>query len=84
MYLDGNRFVIMIGALFSIPVSKLLMDAMFPSFVANVACPIHLEFKWYYYVLLFAAIMGCYSLISLVLTRKLNRFSPAQVLKNRE
>ncbi|MBQ8116450.1 MAG: ABC transporter permease [Lachnospiraceae bacterium] len=84
MYLDGNRFVIMVGALFSIPVSKLLMDAMFPSFVANVACPIHLEFKWYYYVLLFVAIMGCYSLISLVLTRKLNRFSPAQVLKNRE
>ncbi len=84
LYLDGNRIVVMIGALVSIPIAKAIMDALFPSFVGNVACPVHLEFKWYYYLTIFAAIMLCYTIINILLTRKLNKVSPAEVLKNRE
>ena len=84
LYLDGNRTVVIIGALISIPVAKKLMDAIFPVFVPNVACTVHLEFKWYYYVILFAGILLCYSLISMILTGKLNKITPAEVLKNRE
>ncbi len=84
LYLDGNRAVIMLGALVSIPVAKLVTDKMFPMFVSNVACGLPLEFKWYYYPVIWLAIIAFYSLMSLLLTGKLNRMTPAEVLKNRE
>ncbi|MCR5501924.1 MAG: ABC transporter permease [Lachnospiraceae bacterium] len=84
LYLDGNRTVIMTGALIGIPLAKLITDRMFPMFVANVACGIPLVFRWYYYPAIFLAITVVYSIVSLLLTGKLNRMTPAQVLKNRE
>ena len=84
LYLDGNRGVIMLGALMSIPVAKMITDKMFPMFVSNVACGLPLAFKWYYYPLIWLAIMVFYSFVSLLLTGKLNRLTPAEVLKNRE
>ena len=84
LYLDGNRTVVIVGALISIPIAKKLMDTIFPIFVANVCCTVHLEYRWYHYVILFAGIILCYSLISMILTRKLDKITPAEVLKNRE
>ncbi len=84
LYLDGNRIVVMLGALVSIPLAKLITDRMFPIFVANVACGLPLEFKWYYYPIIWLAILAFYSLVSLLLTGRLNRMTPAEVLKNRE
>ena len=84
LYLDGNRTVVIVGALISIPIAKKLMDTIFPIFVANVCCTMHLEYRWYHYAILFAGIILCYSLISMILTRKLDKITPAEVLKNRE
>ncbi len=84
LYLDGNRIVIMLGALVSISVAKMITDRMFPMFVSNVACGLPLEFRWYYYPVIWLAIIAFYSLVSLLLTGKLNRMTPAEVLKNRE
>ncbi|MCR4650941.1 MAG: ABC transporter permease [Lachnospiraceae bacterium] len=84
LYLDGNRIVVIVGALISIPVAKNLIDAVFPMFIANVACSMHLEYRWYHYVMLFAGILLSHTLISLSLTGKLGKISPAEVLKNRE
>ncbi|MCR5273379.1 MAG: FtsX-like permease family protein [Lachnospiraceae bacterium] len=84
LYLDGNMLVIALGALVCIPLSKIFMDAIFPMFIPNVACCIHLEFEPIYYVLIFAAILVMYKFICLAITGKLNRITPAEILKNRE
>ncbi len=84
LYLDGNRLVIMLGAVISIPIAKVVIDRLFPIFIANVGCCMHLEFKWYHYAILYMGIMICYTVISMLLTTKLNKYTPAQVLKNRE
>jgi putative ABC transport system permease protein len=84
LYLNGNRLIVIIGALIGIPVSKICMDAIFPNFVSNVACPVPLKFEWYYYLIIFAAVMVCYEIINIFLTGKLNKIIPAEVLKNRE
>ena len=84
LYLDGNRIVIMVGALISIPVAKKLIDILFPSFIANVACSMHLEFKWYFYLIIFGTIMLLYEIINLSLMRKINKISENEILKNRE
>ena len=84
LYLDGNKTVIAIGALAAIPLAKIITDRMFPVFVANVACGLPLKFEWYYYLIIYAAIIIFYNMVSLLLTGKLSRMTPAEVLKNRE
>ena len=64
--------------------SKLVMDRIYPSFIPNVACGINLNFAWYLYPALFIAVMLIYLLTSTLLVRKLNKITPAEVLKNRE
>ena len=84
LYLDGNRIAVMLGALVSIPLAKIITDKLFPVFVSNVSCGLYLDFEWYYYLIIYIAILAIYSLVSLLLTGKLNRLTPAEVLKNRE
>ena len=84
LYLDGNRLMILFAAVIAVPASKWFMDTIFPSFIGNVACAIHLEFPWYLYVLIFAGILATYEAINLFMMAKLNRVNPSEVLKNRE
>ncbi|MBO7532188.1 MAG: ABC transporter permease, partial [Lachnospiraceae bacterium] len=84
LYLDGNRIAVMLGALVSIPLAKIITDKLFPVFVSNVSCGLYLDFEWYYYLIIYIAILAIYSLVSLLLTGKLSRLTPAEVLKNRE
>ena len=84
LYLDGNAITIAISAMICLPLSKLVMDRIFPAFVPNIACGINLNFEWYFYPVLFIAVMLIYLLTSTLLVRKLNRITPAEVLKNRE
>lgn len=46
LYLDGNFYMIAVGALISVPLSKKLMDAMYPVMVSNIACGMNLSFTW--------------------------------------
>ena len=62
LYLDGNRLMILFAAVIAVPASKWFMDTIFPSFIGNVACAIHLEFPWYLYVLIFAGILAFFVL----------------------
>lgn len=84
LYLDGNAITIAISAVVCLPLSKLVINTIFPAFVANIACGINLEFGWYFYPALFIAVMLVYLLTNTLLVRKLNRITPAEVLKNRE
>lgn len=84
LYLDGNRMVIIVGALISVPIAKAIIDKLFPLFVANAACALHMEFSLLHYAMIFVGILLSYEVINLLLMRKLNRVSQAEVLKNRE
>lgn len=84
LYLSGITVVAAVGAALCIPLSKAAADAMYPWAVANVACGMNLRFRWYYYPMIFAGVMLIYFISSALLTRKINRITPAEVLKNRE
>ncbi len=84
LYLNGNTLIVAIGAVVGIPLAKLIMDKMYPSFIANVSCGMNLTFPWYYYALIFAGIMAVYFVVNSMLVFKLKKISPAEVLKNRE
>jgi len=84
LYLNGNLMIVSVGAVLCIPLAKLIMDRIYPSFVANVACSMKLDFPPYLYVIVYAAVLTVYFISSGLLTRKLGRITPAEVLKNRE
>ena len=84
LFLDGNTILIALGTAAAIPLSKLLMDAMYPLLVSNVACAINLHFEPWIYALLFAGTMLVYGLIHLFLMGRIRRISHQEILKNRE
>ena len=85
MYLDGNFYVVALGALISLPLAKLLMDAMYESaFVPNVACGVDKSFPIWMYVAVLVGILVLYFIINHLLVHRIKQMVPAEVLKNRE
>ncbi|MCM1083925.1 MAG: FtsX-like permease family protein [Clostridium sp.] len=84
LYLNGNLLVVAVSALIGIPLSKIVMNSMYPYLVSNVACGINLTFPWQMYVAIFGVILVLYFAINGILMHRVNKILPAQVLKNRE
>ncbi len=84
LYLNGNLIIVALGGLICIPAAKLVMDMIYPSFIANVACCMNISYPWYMYLILYCSMLLVYLLINKLLMRKINRITPAEVLKNRE
>ncbi len=84
LYLDGNFYIVAVGALICIPLSKTIMNNLFPFMISNVSCGLNVGTPFLFYVITYAAILMLYLVINMVLVRRLNKFTPAEVLKNRE
>ena len=84
LYLNGNFYIIAVGAAICLPLSKKVMDAMYPVLISNVACGMNLTFSWQLYLGIYGAIIAFYFIINQLLVRRLNQMVPADVLKNRE
>ncbi len=84
LYLNGNTLTIALGAIISIPSAKVIMDSIYPYFIAQNACGLNLHFPWYLYAMIFVVVMLFYFIVSSLLVRKIKKITPAEVLKNRE
>lgn len=84
LYLDGNFFIIAIGAAICLPLAKLIMSAVYPSLVSNVNCGVKLTFAPWLWAALYGGILVLYFIINRVLVGRLNKIVPAEMLKNRE
>ena len=84
LYLNGNTYIVALGAIIGMPLSKKLLDMIYPWLIANAACGMNLQYPWYYYVGIFVGIMIVYYGISYLLVRKIKHISPSVLLKNRE
>lgn len=84
LYLSGNTAVVAVGAIIAIPATKLFMDTIYPYMISNVACGMNLHFEWYMYAMIYVGIMLIYFAVNGLLTAKLKKITPAEVLKNRE
>ena len=84
LYLDGNFYTIALGALVCLPLSKVLMNKMFPFMIPNVAGGLNIGAPFIFYVVAYLVIIALYFVINTLLVRRLNKFTPAEVLKNRE
>ena len=71
LYLNGNTYIVALGAMIGMPLSKKLLDMIYPWLIANAACGMNLQYPWYYYVGIFIGIMIVYYGISYLLVRKI-------------
>lgn len=84
LYLNGNLYVIAVGAAISIPLAKKCMDLMWPLMVSNIACSMRLAFSWQLYALIYVGVILLYLIINQILVGRLKKVNLAEVLKNRE
>lgn len=84
LYLDGNFWVVVVGALVCVPLAKLVMDGIYPYFISNVAIGLDVAFNWQMYAGIYAAIILLYWIINCLLVRRIMKVNLAEVLKNRE
>lgn len=84
LYLNGNLLIVAVSALIGIPLSKVIMNSMYPWLVSNVASGINLTFSWQMYIGLFGGVLILYFMINWILMHRVNKIMPAEVLKNRE
>lgn len=83
-YLDGSFLLVALGTLVLLPLAKCLMDIIYPSFVANVACGTDFHWPPLLYVAVYLGTVLGYLIIRTFLVRQLKKWTPAEVLKNRE
>ena len=84
LYLDGNFYIIAIGALICLPLAKIIMNKMFPFMIKNVSCGLNVKTPISFFVVTYIVILVLYFIINSILVSRLNKFTPAEVLKNRE
>lgn len=84
LYLDGSLLLVAVGTLFLLPIAKYIMDAVYPSFVANVACGMKLSWPPLLYAAVYLGTLLCYLIIRAALMRRIKQTTPAEILKNRE
>ena len=84
LYLNGNFYMIAIGAAICLPLAKKAMDAIYPLLVSNIGSGMDLTFSWQMYAGIYGAILVLYFVINQVLVRRISHMVPAEILKNRE
>ena len=84
LFLDGNTILITLGTAVSIPLAKIIMDAMYPYLVSNVACAINLRFAPWVYLIIFLGCMLIYAVIHALLSARIKKIPAGEILKNRE
>lgn len=84
LYLNGNFYVIALGAAICIPLAKKCMDLLYPMMVANVSCAMELSFSRQMYAVIYIAVLVLYFVINEILVGRLKKVNLAEVLKNRE
>ncbi|MFA5659242.1 MAG: ABC transporter permease [Oscillospiraceae bacterium] len=84
LYLGGSFWTVLASSLICVPVSKLIMNSLFPFMVSNVGCGFVMTVSPVLYLLIFFMIFVSYFIINFILTRRLKKVSAAEVLKNRE
>ena len=84
LYLDGNFYIIAIGSLICLPLAKVIMNKLFPFMISNVSCGLNVKAPISFFVVTYIVILVLYFIINSLLVRRLSKFTPAEVLKNRE
>lgn len=84
LYLNANTITVLLLQFPIFLLAKKVIDTIYPNFIANVACSMRLSYTLPVYLLIFGGVTAVYFAVNAMLLRRINRISPAEILKNRE
>ena len=84
MYLTTHRIIIYVSIVIGLPLAKLITKELLPILFSTVSSGINTSLAWYYYAVVIAIIMVIHEIINMTLVRKINKVTPAEVLKRRD
>lgn len=84
LYMDGNFYLVAIGALIAVPMAKYIMDKIYPLLISNVASQVDFGFSFKMYAMIYIGIIIIYLIVRTLILWKINKISPQEVLSNRE
>ena len=84
LYLGSNFYTVLVTGVIAVPVSKALVDIVFPYMVYNVAGSFNTAFIVIEYLMIAGIILASYFVSSLILQRYLKKVELAEILKERE
>lgn len=84
LYLRNNLYLVIISSLILVPLSKLIMDAIYPSIVANRTVGFNLSYSYEKYVFIFGLIFVSYFISYIMARIRLNKVDTNEVLKDNE
>lgn len=84
LYLGTNLYIVLSSAIIATPVSKLIMDQLFPYMVSNVAIGFNTSFGAIQYSIIALIVVASYFAANALLGRYLKKVSLVEILKNRE
>ena len=83
LYLRMNTVLVAIFALIEIPVSKMIIDAIYSKVMTSSVVTGRFDLNPLIYVVVFFAVMLIYTLVNKLLLRRVNKITPSDVLRNR-
>ncbi|MDO5732589.1 MAG: FtsX-like permease family protein [Eubacteriales bacterium] len=84
LFLDGQVIFILIGLIPLLPLTKWMMDILYPQMVANVAWGCKMVYSWQLYLLIYAGFVAIIFPTLLYLQHKIKQISVQEVLQERE
>lgn len=84
LYIDGNFFIVLISSVICVPLTKKIINMIYPSLVSNVSAGFCYDMNWKYYVFVFVLIFLSYFIVNALLIGKVKKVSLVEILKNRE
>lgn len=84
LYLGSNFYMVALSAAFSIPISKMILNKLYPILVANLSSGMLTYISPIGYVAIVLVIFMAYFVVNLLLSRNLKKVSFTETLKSRE
>lgn len=84
LYLGSSLYTVIISSVISIPLSKLIMENIYPYMVSNMATAMPVYISPVSYGIIIAIIFVSYFIVNLFLKRHIKKVSLVEILKDRE
>jgi putative ABC transport system permease protein len=84
IYLGSGSYTIFAAALVSLPLSKAIMNTLYPYLISNFASGMKVYVSHAIYAEMIGIIFGTYFIVNYLLGRHLNKISLVEILKDRE
>lgn len=84
LYLGSNFYIVLITGIIATPLSKIIMDSLYPYMVSKIALGLDTTFGFKQYGIIGLIILGSYFLSNIMLSRHLRKVSLVEILKTME